>query len=241
MKLADITPVYKKNNPLDKTNYRPVGLLPVASKIFEKIMQKQINDFIVSFLSPYFCGYRKGFNTQHALFTLAKNWRESLDNKGFCGAKLMNLSKAFDTLNHDLLIAKLHTYGFQHDALKLFHSYLSKQWHRTKVNTPFSSWEELIKGKPQGFVLGPILFNLYLNDLFYLSDFTEVCNFADDTKFFACDNDLNNLIKRLEHDAFLAIEWFETNDMKLNKDKCHLLVSGHKYENVWVKMEDEKN
>ena len=154
------------------------------------------------------------------------------DNKGFGGAILMDLSKAFDTLNHDLLIAKLHAYGFQHDALKLLHSYLSKRWHRTKVNTSFSSWEELIKGVPQGSVLGPILFNLYLNDLVYLPDFTEVCNFEDDTTFHACDNDLNNLIKRLEHDAFLAIEWFETNNMKLNKGKCHLFVSGHKYENV---------
>ena len=151
----------------------------------------------------------------------------------------MDLSKAFDTLNHDHLIAKPHAYGFQHDALKLLQSYLSKRWHRTKVNTSFSSWEELTKGVPQGSVLGPILFNLYLNDLFYLPDFTEVCNFADDTTFHACDNDLNNLIKRLEHDA-LAIEWFETNNMKLNKDKCHFLVSGHKYENVWVKMEDEQ-
>ena len=203
-------------------------------------MQKQIHDFIISFLSPYLCGYRKGFNTQHALLTLAENWRKSLDNKGFSGAILMDLSKAFDTLNHDHLIAKLHAYDFQDDALKLLHCYFSKRWHRTKVNTSFSSWEELIKGVPQGSVLGPILFNLYLNDLFYLPDFTEVCNFADDT-FHACDNDLNNLIKRLEHDAFSAIEWFETNNnMKLNKDKCHLLVSGHKYDNVWVKMRNEK-
>ena len=148
MELADIIPFYKKNDPLDKTNYRPGSVLPVVSKIFERIIQRQINDFIVSFLSPYLCGYRKGFNTQHALLTLVENWRKSLDNKGFCGAILMDLSKAFDTLNHDFLIAKLHAYGFQHDALKLLHSYLSKRWHRTKVNTSLSSWEELIKGVP---------------------------------------------------------------------------------------------
>ena len=109
-----------------------------------------------------------------------------------------------------------------------------------QINTSFSSWEELIKGVPQGSVLETILCNLYLNDLFYFSEFTEVCNFADDTTLHAFDNDLNNLIKRLEHDAFLATEWFETNNMKLNKDKCHLLDSGHKYDNVWVKMGDEK-
>ena len=82
--------------------------------------------------------------------------------------------------------------------------------------------------------------NLYFNDLFYFSELAEVCNFTDDTTLHAFDNDLNNLIKRLEHDAFLATEWFETNNMKLNKDKCQLLVSGHNYENVWVKMGDEK-
>ena len=232
LKLADIAAVYKKNDTLDKTNYRPVNILPVVSKIFERIMQKQINDFVISFLSPYLCGYRKGFNTQHTLLTLIEKWRKSLDNKGFGGAILMDLSKAFDTLNHDLLISKLHAYGFQYDALKLLHSYLSKRWHRTKVSMSFRSWEELIKGVPQESGLGPILFNLYLNYLFYLPDFTEVCNFADDTTFHACDNDLNNLIKRLEHNAFLATEWFETNNMKLHKHKCHLLVLGHKYVNV---------
>ena len=115
LKLADITPVYK-NDPLDdKTNYRPVSVLPVVSKVSERIIQKQINDFIVSFLSPYLCGYRKGFNTQHALLTLADNRR----NKGFLGTILMQLSKAF---------------GFQHDALKLLHSYVSKRWYRTKLS-----------------------------------------------------------------------------------------------------------
>ena len=106
LKLAAITTVYKKNDPLDKTNYRPVSILPVVTNFFARIMQKQINYFIISFLSSYLCGYRKGFNTQHALLTLVDKWRKSLDNKGFGGAILMDLSKASATVNHDLLIAK---------------------------------------------------------------------------------------------------------------------------------------
>ena len=92
------------------------------------------------------------------------------------------------------------------------------------------------QGVPQGSVLGPLLFNIYLNDLSYIAESTNVCNFADDTTFYACDRDVNSLINRLEHDSYLTIEWFENNSMKLNQDKCHLLVSGFKYENVWAKI-----
>ena len=94
---------------------------------------------------------------------------------------------------------------------------------------------------PQESVLGPLLFNIYLNNLFYLAESTNVCNFADDTTFYACDKDLNSLINRLEHDGYLAIEWFENNSMKLNQDKCHLLVSGFEYENIWAKIGKNKN
>ena len=113
---------------------------------------------------------------------------------------------------------------------------MSNRWHRTKINKQFSPWQELIQGVPQGSVLGPLLFNIYLNDLFYIAESTNVCNFADDTTLYACDEDVNPLINRLEHDSYLAIEWFENNSMKLNQDKCLLLVSGFKYENVWAKI-----
>ena len=92
---------------------------------------------------------------------------------------------------------------------------------------------------PQGPVLGPLLFNIYLNDLLYLTKPTEICLFADGTTVFACDKDLNSLIKRLEHESLLAFEWFQNNNMKLNLDKCHLLVSGSKYEIVWAQIGDE--
>ena len=121
-------------------------------------------------------------------------------------------------------------------TLKLIHNYLSNRWHRTKINKDFSTWQELLQGVPQGSVLGPLLFKIYLNDLFLLTESTNVCNFADDTTFYACDRNLNDLINRLEHGTFLATEWFENNSMKLNDDKCHLLVFGDKYENVWAQI-----
>ena len=101
-----VTPVFKKNNVLYKETYRLVSVLPIISKLLEKLMQNQKNLQIKSFLSPHLCGYRKGFNSQHALISLMERWRKSLDKNGYGGA--IDLSKAFNTVNHELLIAKLH-------------------------------------------------------------------------------------------------------------------------------------
>ena len=152
----------------------------------------------------------------------------------------MDLSKAFDTINHELLLAKLHAYGFDTNALLLIKSYLENRWHRTKINTSVSTWEELLNGVPQGSVLGPLLFNIYFNDLFFFLDYTEASIYADDTDLYACDIDLENLIYRLEHDARISIEWFESNYMKLNEDKCHFLISGNKNEHLFVNVGPHK-
>ena len=109
-------------------------------------------------LSPFFCGYRKNYSIQYALVLLIEKLRKAIDNKCFAGALLMDLSKAFDTLYHELLIAKLHAYGFNKNSLSLIHSYLKNRWKRVKINKSFSSWFELLTGVPQGSILGPLLF-----------------------------------------------------------------------------------
>ena len=109
LKLADVTPIFKKKDETFVENYKPVSVLPTVSKILERIIQKQIANYIEKILSPFLCEYRKGFSTQYAFLSLIERWRLCLDkHSGFAGALSMNLSKAFDTINHELLIAKLH-------------------------------------------------------------------------------------------------------------------------------------
>ena len=130
----------------------------------------------------------------------------------------MDLSKAFDTINHDLLIAKLHVYRLSEESLKLVKSYLTGRWQTAKLNTAFSKWTEILLWVPQGFILGPFLFNIYINDSFFSTENTNVCIYIEDTTFDTCDSGFHNLILRLEHDSGLVIEWFECNYMKLNQD-----------------------
>ena len=107
--------------------------------------------------SSFLCGYRKGFSTQYTLLTLIEKLKFCLDKQGFAGALLMDLSKAFDTINHKLPIARLYAYGFSTNALEVLLSYLQNTWQRFKINTNFSSWTQLLQGVPQGSVLGPII------------------------------------------------------------------------------------
>ena len=124
-------------------------------------------------------------------------------------------------------------------ALKLMKSYLSNRWQRTKINTSFSTWREVDCGVPQGSVLGPLLFNVYINDLLIYFGWVNKQN-HDDISVHACDISLESLILRLEHDPLLVMEWFDSNCMKLNAEKCHLLLTGHKPQWKWAMVGKEK-
>ena len=140
----------------------------------------------------------------------------------------MDLSKAFDCIRHDLLIVKLHAYGFSREALLLIYSYLENQQQRVKINGSFSSYEHVQLGVPQGSVLGPLFFNIYINDLLLSIQETGICNYADDTTIYTCDVHLENVISKLENDSKIVIEWFGNNYMKLNEEKCHFMIFGER-------------
>ena len=133
LKLADIIPIHKKYENFLPKNYRPVSVLPIVSKIFERLMHNQMNAYITKYLSPYLCGYRKGYNPQYALVTMIEKWKKALDKPGgIFTAILMDLSKAFDTINHELLIAKLEAYGFNDNGLELFFKLFKKSLAKNK-------------------------------------------------------------------------------------------------------------
>ena len=131
-------------------------------------MFKQITSDVSNLLSPYLCGFRKGYNAQHALLRLKNNLSKSLDKKQNIGLVMMDLTKAFDCIPHDLLIAKLYAYGFDKSSLRLIHSYLKKRQQRVKINSEYSSWKEILDGVPRAphWVLYYLIYSLMI--YFYL-------------------------------------------------------------------------
>ena len=137
---------------------------------------------------------------------------------------MTDLSKAFDCINHELLIAKLDAYGFDKNALKFIHSYLTERKQRTNVNF-LSTWKTVTSGVPQGSILGPLLFNIYLNDMFFFLHNINITNFADDTTPYEINQTVQGLIEKLTEDVTVLNIWFENNFMKSNDDKCQLITT----------------
>ena len=145
--------------------------------------------------SKYEYVFRKGYSTQQCLLDLLEKWKAALE---VFGTLLTDLSKVFDCLNHELLISKLNAYGFTLPALKLVLDYLSDRKQGTIVRNSCITWFEIIFGVPQGSILGPLLFNVFLADIFFILNKIDIANYADDSTPYASSNDVNALIKSLE-------------------------------------------
>ena len=223
LKKSEVIPLHKKEEnykyPLKKENYRPVSLLPHVSKVFERMIYKQINIYMQDKLSKHITGFRKSHGTQHSLMAMLEEWKSPLDKGENIYVLFMDLSKAFDTINHDLLLAKLKAYGFSINALDLMCSYLKNRKQSVQINNSFSSTKKVHAGVPQGSIDGPLLFNLFINDsVLFLTD-TFLSNYAEDNNLYSIGKD-SDIIKNLLGKDFRALtEWFFKNYMVLNKTK----------------------
>ena len=188
------------------------------------------------FFVKYQCGFRKGYNAQHCLLVMIEKMKEARDKNKVCAAVLTDLSKAFDCLKHDLLIAKLHAFGFDFKSLRVMYAYLNNRVQVTKVGSYYSDFLDIIFGVPQGSILGPLLFNVNIIDLFliehYRSDFS---SYADDTTPYNCGNAFLEVISDLETTINNLFDWFCCNIFKVNPSKCHLFLSPFNLKSINIK------
>ena len=143
----------------------------------------------------------------------------------------MDLSKAYDCLPHDLIIAKFEAYGLSKSSLSLLLDYLTSRKQRVKIGSSYSIWNEIKRGVPQGSILGPLLFNAFINDIFMFIEKTEICNFADDNTIYDCGQDLSNVLENLKHDLKMLLKWFRINSLQANPGKFQFMILGKKKRN----------
>ena len=194
------------------------------SKIYERFMHHCLSSYAESFLSKFISAYRKSYSSNHVLLILIENWKKSLDNKNFVGTVLMDLSKAFDCVPHDLLVAKIHAYGLSRDGVTFIYSYLKRRKQGVKINDTESIFQILLTGVPEGSILGPILFNIFINDLFLFINEVKLTNFADDNTIYTSKKDVKEVLKVLEKESKSAIDWLKMNDMIVNPDKFQAMI-----------------
>ncbi|PNF35250.1 hypothetical protein B7P43_G06859, partial [Cryptotermes secundus] len=231
LKYANIIPCFKKGDASEISNYRPISLLTGFSKLFEILVFNRLkqqltnNNIIVD--EQY--GFRNGASTQNAIFNLTNSVYKAWNNKELVVGIFCDLTRAFDCVNHDLLIQKLEHYGIRGSILKWFESYLFNRKQRTllqtqNLNTSVSRWLTSRHGVPQGSVLGPLLFNVYINDFpSILKGLAHIILYADDTTIIVSSKDITTLNQKINLIMNRIHKWFQNNQLVLNLDKTHVI------------------
>ena len=226
LKYANVCPIYKKND-IDKCqNYRPISLLSNIGKIFEKIMYARISNFLqeCKILYEKQFGFRKNHSTNHALLSMVEEIRKNLDGKLYSCGVFVDLEKAFDTVNHNILIKKLHYYGIVGPYNSWLQSYLTNRKQSVTLGDSTSDLKSITCGVPQGSVLGPLLFLIYINDMNTAVKNCIIHHFADDTNLLCSEKNLKKLRKNMNKELSLLFEWLCANRLSLNAGKTEFIV-----------------
>ena len=240
LKIAKVIPLFKKGAKTLVSNYRPISLLSIINKIFEKLIYKRLSKFLIkhNVLYKYQFGFRKGFSTDMALIEIVDNIKTAIDNNKFVCGIFLDLTKAFDTVNHQILLDKLHHYGIRGIVHKLFKSYLSNRKQFVKINNCESECKTTTCGVPQGSVLGPLLFLIYVNDIANLSPFGSIRLFADDTNIFIEHSDIEQLRINAQIVLDYLYGWFEDNRLTVNASKSSFSIFTTKYKRIQNQIPD---
>ena len=225
LKISRVLPVFKSGDVSSIGNYRPITNLLNINKIFELLTYKRILKFIERFnlLSNFQYGFRKARNTTQAIFRLTNDMLNTFHNKHYTVALFLDLSKAFDTINREILVHKLAIYGFRGVTNEFLSSYLSERMQYVNIDNFKSSTELINHGVPQGSVLGPLLFNLYINDIVNVGDAKKIL-FADDAVFYVTERSLEMCIVKIKQLIKELTEWLKNNKLVANVKKTKLMM-----------------
>ena len=225
LKLAKVIPIYKKGDKSIVNNYRPISLLPVISKVLEKIIANQLSTHFESnhLFSNSQYGFRAAHSTEYAALELVDKIITIMDNNNIPISIFIDMSKAFDTIDHNILLAKLKHYGLDGIPLNLCKCYLTNRTQYVDINSTKSNILPITTGVPQGSILGPLLFIIYVNDLSNSSQVFDFISYADDTTLLSTLGNLNTTAQ-LNVELANVNEWLEINKLSLNKDKCKYMV-----------------